>query len=70
MHTLIKLQVFDMKLRHMRGDIAAIEASNNMLELQVGETLSKYSCTLPLYFDLHESATTHSTRMSGWKGSE
>jgi septal ring factor EnvC (AmiA/AmiB activator) len=28
------LKVFDMKLRHMREDIAAIEASNNALELQ------------------------------------
>lgn len=28
------LQVFDFKLRHMRDDIAAIEASNNSLERQ------------------------------------
>lgn len=27
-------QVFDFKLRHMRDDIAAIEASNNTLERQ------------------------------------
>lgn len=27
-------QVFDFKLRHMRDDIAAIEASNNSLECQ------------------------------------
>lgn len=27
-------QVFDFKLRHMRDDIAAIEASNNSLERQ------------------------------------
>lgn len=30
----IPLQVFDFKLRHMRDDIAAIEASNNSLERQ------------------------------------
>ncbi|GMH40758.1 hypothetical protein BSKO_08662 [Bryopsis sp. KO-2023] len=28
------LQVFDLKLRHMREDIAAIEARNNMLEME------------------------------------
>lgn len=28
------LSVFDIKLRHMREDIAAIEARNNRLELQ------------------------------------
>ena len=28
------LSVFDLKLRHMREDIAAIEARNNRLELQ------------------------------------
>lgn len=30
----VHLQVFDFKLRHMSDDIAAIEASNNSLELQ------------------------------------
>jgi hypothetical protein len=32
-HTTLR-QVFDLKLRHMRDDIAAIEASNNSLECQ------------------------------------
>jgi hypothetical protein len=30
----VVLQVFDFKLRHMRDDIAAIEASNNTLSRQ------------------------------------
>jgi hypothetical protein len=28
------LEVLDVKLKHMRGDISAIESSNNLLELQ------------------------------------
>jgi hypothetical protein len=32
--TFVCSQVFDFKLRHMRDDIAAIEASNNSLERQ------------------------------------
>lgn len=42
------LTIFDIKLRHMREDIAAIEARNNSLELQArnnGKLLAKLQST-------------------------
>lgn len=59
------LQVFDLKLRHMREDIAAIEARNNTLEMEARNNTKLLTTLRQLLEQLHIEPETSNLLKSG-----